>query len=395
VKQSGINAIVAVVFFLWSTAGLAAAPPLQTQQFVGSFGCKSSYCHGGAGEHNGQNRTWVQQDYHTRAYAILVSARSTRMVEALANARSAQGADVSDLSNGATASTSCTVCHSPLHAAVTSGSASLTNKADLDNGVSCENCHGAAGKWLRSHTRRDWTYPMRVGAGMHDLRNFYVRANTCVACHQNIDPELRAAGHPLLTFELDRQSREEPPHWKDEDPLNGPRLWLVGQAVALREVSWKLTQSTATDPELAAQWNALMWLLGAAGRSELARPVENPDVALAASAQQQADSIARQASGARWDRARAASLLQTLVAIKPELDNSTTVSSDQSYQRALRLVLALDCLARASYRQAYPTGAAAALRVLWEDVRNSANFDHGKFAADLVTFGGTMKAVPY
>ena len=41
---------------------------------------------------------------------------------------------------------------------------------------------------------------MRVGAGMRDLRNFYVRANTCVACHQNVDQELRTAGHPLLTF---------------------------------------------------------------------------------------------------------------------------------------------------------------------------------------------------
>jgi hypothetical protein len=236
---------------------------------------------------------------------------------------------------------------------------------------------------------------MRVGAGMRDLRNFYVRANTCVACHQNVDQELRAAGHPLLTFELDRQSRAEPPHWREDDPWNGPRLWLVGQAVALREASWKLRQSQGADPELAAQWSALVWLLGETGLSEFGRPPENPDVTLAASTEQRADSVARQASAKRWDQTRVTSLLQTLASTKSESDNSTTISPEQSFQRALRLVLALDCLAHTAYRQAYPAGAADSLRVLWEDVRNSANFERDKFAADLATFGATINPPPY
>lgn len=382
-KKSGSRVrIAALALFLGCSATLGAAP-LQAQQFVGSVGCKSSYCHGGGGEKQGQYLTWVRQDYHTRAYAILVSARSSRMAEALG------------LKEGAAASEKCTVCHSPMHPVSPGGSPDLTNKAYLDEAVSCENCHGAAGSWLRSHTRRDWTYPMRVGAGMRDLRNFYVRANTCVACHQNVDQELRTAGHPLLTFELDRQSRSEPPHWKEDDPWNGPRLWLVGQAVALREVSWKLRQSQGADPELAAQWSALAWLLGETGLSEFGRQPENLDVALAASTEQRADLVARQASAHRWDRNRLTSLLQTLAATKSEFDNSTTISPEQSFQRALRLVLALDCLAHTAYRQAYPAAATDSLRVLWEDVRNSANFERRKFAADLATFGATIKAAPY
>ena len=102
-------------------------------------------------------------------------------------------------------------------------------------------------QWLRGHTRKDWTYATRVGAGMRDLRNFYVRANTCVACHQNLDADLLAAGHPELTFELDGQSVAEPKHWRDEDPWSGPRAWLVGQAVALREMSWALANSETPD----------------------------------------------------------------------------------------------------------------------------------------------------
>jgi hypothetical protein len=89
------------------------------------------------------------------------------------------------------------------------------------------------------------------------------------------------------------------------------------------------------------------------------------------------------------------SLLQTLASTKSESDNSTTISPEQSFQRALRLVLALDCLAHTAYRQAYPAGAADSLRVLWEDVRNSANFERDKFAADLATFGATINPPPY
>src|SRR6185503_16716196 len=93
--------------------------------------------------------------------------------------------------------------------------ARLTATADQREGVSCESCHGAAEPWLRGHTRPDWTYATRVGAGMRDLKRFYVRANTCVACHQNVDGDIAAAGHPELFFELNTQSTNEPKHWHD------------------------------------------------------------------------------------------------------------------------------------------------------------------------------------
>jgi hypothetical protein len=394
-RRGGLEQLCALALVGASANGVSGAQEKisspNVSQFVGSVGCKSSYCHGGGGESKGQYLTWVQRDYHTRAYAILVSARSTRMAEAL-------GLEDGDASK----SEKCTVCHSPMRTLPPAELSSLTSKGSLDDAVSCENCHGAAANWQRSHTRHDWTYSMRVGAGMRDLRNLYVRANTCVACHQNVRLNVREAGHPLLTFELDRQSVQEPRHWPQEDLLSGPRAWLVGQAVALREVSWALADSKRAqrdDPQLAAQWNALAWLLAkiTANQTQLGAvspPVENPDATVASNTQEQANALARQATALRWDQTRVSSALQTMTATQPEFQHLATFPPELAYQRALRLVLALNCLDWAAEHGSPSTGATEALRVLWEDVRNSANFQPAQFAADLATFCATMKGGP-
>ncbi len=85
----------------------------------------------------------------------------------------------------------CTICHAPLADVPESHLASTANPTE---GVSCESCHNGAGAWLRGHTRPDWTYSERIHAGLRDLRSAYVRANTCVACHQVLDPALLKAG---------------------------------------------------------------------------------------------------------------------------------------------------------------------------------------------------------
>jgi len=231
-----------------SPAAELEVAPVKGGQFVGVAGCKSSSCHGGAGEKHNQYLTWVQKDFHARSYAILTDARSARIAETLAIPAAQE-------------SSRCTVCHSPFHSVA---GARLMPTARPDEGVSCESCHSAGEPWLRGHTRKDWTYAMRVTAGMRDLRSFYVRGNTCVACHQNLDPDIIKAGHPELTFELDGQSVAEPKHWRDDDPSSGLRAWFVGQAVALREMSWDLSKSETPDAEAVARWKGLAWLLAKA-----------------------------------------------------------------------------------------------------------------------------------
>ncbi len=327
----------AAIYLAGISGAEVIAAPLQNDRFIGAAGCKSSSCHGGAGEKRDQYLTWVKQDFHSRAYAVLVNARSARMAETL-------------LLPAAQTSARCTICHSPLQSVAPS---LLMKTAQPDEGVSCENCHGAASQWLRGHTRRDWIYATCVGAGMRDLRNFYVRANTCVACHQNLDADLLAAGHPELTFELDGQSVAEPKHWRDEDPWSGPRAWLVGQAVALREMSWALANSETPDGEALSRWSGLVWLLAKTTASQTRLQVIDPPGATAnratfAITQKQADLLARQAAAIPWDNQRAPKMLRAVAATESEFVVSPAISPELLFRRARRLVLALDRLSRAT-----------------------------------------------
>jgi hypothetical protein len=359
------------------------AAPLRTDQFVGSAGCKSSSCHGGAGEKHSQYLTWVKQDFHSRAYAVLVDARSARMAETLALP-------------AAQTSVRCTVCHSPLQSVAPSR---LTKTAQPDEGVSCENCHGAASQWLRGHTRKDWTYATCVGAGMHDLRNVYVRANTCVTCHQNLDADLLAAGHPELTFELDGQSVAEPKHWRDEDPWSGPRAWLVGQAVALREMSWALANSETPDADATARWSALVWLLAKTTANQTWLPAIDPPGAAASRAifsmtQKQADLLARQAAAISWNDRRAAAMLSEVVSTESDFAVSPSTPPELLFRRAQRLVLALDRLWHGVIPRIVASATNSALSALFEDVRARPDFQPAKFAADLASFRATIERGP-
>jgi Cytochrome c554 and c-prime len=372
--------VVVAVSLSWNSAGASAAQ-LQTDQFVGAIGCKSSSCHGGAGEKRSQYLTWSQQDFHARSYAILINARSARIAESLSLP-------------AAQTSNRCTVCHSPFQSVLPGR---LASTAHADEGVSCESCHNAAGPWLRGHTRTDWTYAMRLSAGMRDLRSFYVRANTCVACHQNIDADIVKAGHPELMFELDGQSVAEPEHWRDDDAASGPRAWLVGQAVALREMSWKLAKHDAPDAETNSQWDAVHWLLAKVTMNQTRLPTidapgGNTDRGTFSVAQEQADSLARQAAAIPWDNRRTATMLQAVMTTESEFVAPSMASTALQSRRAARLVIAIDRLSHA-LNDKFPSDADIALNTLHEDVR-AIPFQPAKFAADLANFRTTIKRAP-
>jgi hypothetical protein len=363
-----------------SYATEAKATPMRAGQFVGAIGCKSSSCHGGAGEKRSQYLTWSQQDFHVKAYAILTNARSARIAESLS------------LSSAQT-SNRCTTCHSPFQSVPP---LRLAFTAHADEGVSCESCHNAAEPWLRGHTRSDWTYAMRVSAGMRDLRSLYARANTCVACHQNIDADMIKAGHPELVFELDGQSVAEPKHWRDE-PASGPRAWLVGQAVALREVSWALSKSEKRDENALATCDGLTWILAKATANQtrwpiISAPGENPDRTSFVSLRDQADSLARRAAAISWNQNFAPTLLRDLAASDPEFVVSNDASAEILFYRAGRLVRALDRLSVATDTQ---KAKSAQLARLFEDVRTRDNFQPALFAEHLRSFRGTLgQALP-
>jgi hypothetical protein len=364
-----------VAFALITTNALAAEvrqARTDGAEFVGATGCQSSSCHGGAGEKRSQYITWLRHDFHTKAYAILGNARSARIAETVGGGEPATNAR-------------CTVCHAPFQTIAQTRFASAVR---VDEGVSCESCHGAAGPWLRGHTRPDWTYATRVTAGMHDLRNLYVRANACVACHQNVDHDILQAGHPALVFELDSQSINQPKHWKDEDSTSGLRSWLTGQAVALREAAWHSRSDSDPAPDAQETSLALAWLLARVTLSDPNLPkVLEPDSSDLEPVQKQADELARRAPSWNANAESARTILRGLAETDSEFASGKIGPGESGRYRAKRLALALDRLTAALNQNE-----GAALKIekelngLREDVRAPDHFDPARFAEHLRAF---------
>ena len=68
---------------LIASAELSAAELDTPANFLGSLSCSSASCHGGAVTNKDQYLVWSRQDYHSRAYATLTTARSKRLAEVL------------------------------------------------------------------------------------------------------------------------------------------------------------------------------------------------------------------------------------------------------------------------------------------------------------------------
>jgi hypothetical protein len=351
--------------------GFAAARGAEaTAKFLGANSCASSSCHGGGGANQNQYLVWSLKDYHSqRPVATLTTARSLQIANAL---------QIKD----PTTDPRCTTCHAPLLEVP----APLRGSGfQVSEGVSCESCHGPAENWLRGHTRTDWTRADRTAAGMRDLENLYVRANTCVACHQVVTTSLLQAGHPELIFELDGQSVAEPKHWRAEKNGNGCQAWLVGQAVALRELSWQLAQEPQPDAQLATRQEALLWLMrkvSAIGFWSEPAPSNAPLTARAA--EKWADDLARVAA-ANWTEENSRQALNILAGTSAEFQN---ISENLAARRAERLVLALDRLLAAPAN----SPADAALNRLFKLAQSVPDFQADQFAAALKDFSKAVNA---
>ncbi len=334
---------------------------LANLKFVGAQSCASTSCHGG-GLGKDQAVTYAKKDQHAVAYGLVAKGTSLRMAESL---------KIGDPSTSAR----CNICHSPMQGVVPDR---LVKDLHADKGVSCEACHGAADLWLRFHTRPDVTYQQSVAAGMRDLNDLYTRANTCVACHLNIDEDLRKAGHPELHFELDGQTLAQPPHYRDERPSIGLRSWLTGQAAALREISWKLT--TKPEADLTARWKGLVWLLRKteAGKKEL------PESGDFAAMQSAADQLARTAAKGLWAKEATTKQLRDYISSSPEFADPKA-DKNEMRRRAEVLIPSIDRLWRALKKEGKldPVAFEPALAVASDLASEASDFEPVKFARAL------------
>ncbi|HEY5346483.1 MAG TPA: multiheme c-type cytochrome [Verrucomicrobiae bacterium] len=353
----------------------ADTPP----KFLGANSCADSSCHGGGGQNQNQFLVWSLKDFHSqRPAATLTTARAKQIADAL---------QIKD----ATADARCTTCHAPLHDVPEN---LRGEDFKVSEGVSCESCHGPAENWIRSHTRTDYTHADRTATGMRDLQNLYVRANTCVACHQNVDADILKAGHPELIFELDGQSVAEPKHWSADKNGNGAQAWLVGQAVALREMSWQLAKETSPTENQENRWLALVWVLKQIDGADASLPADVRDsMGTHASNQKWADQLAHAAANIEWTSALSRKCLNQLLD-KNHLGfgGDTDFSNEYQARRAERLVLALDRLVAALPELKNNEPVQASLNQLFKLAQSIPDFDPKQFADALEKFSAAVNA---
>lgn len=199
--------------------------------------CANSLCHGSISEWKGsdvlQNEyvTWSRLDKHARAYQVLLDERSRKI------------ANKFGLRTPAHESKQCLDCHAHNVPAERRG-----ERFKLADGVTCEACHGPAGRWLATHVEPGATHAANVAHGLYPAERSRERAQLCLSCHWGnadkfVNHRLMAAGHPRLSFELDTFSSIEPAHVRiDRDyqqrkqVWDGVKTWAVGQALAVSQM---------------------------------------------------------------------------------------------------------------------------------------------------------------
>jgi hypothetical protein len=240
-----------------------AAP--ESGRYLGAASCASTACHRqsqqpltpgssptrGEGSSKGCEFTiWMNRDKHARAYQVLFDERSRwieRNLKQLADAKDAHPEQ----------NVLCLKCHA-IQAAEGQRGATFA----IEDGVSCERCHGPAERWLTQHYLPEWKRKgaqQKIELGMWPTKDLVVRAQLCAECHvgsadAEVNHDLLAAGHPRINnFELANHLAMLPPHWSQRDekaryPDFEARVWFVGQVVSAR-ASLELLEKRAGDIE--------------------------------------------------------------------------------------------------------------------------------------------------
>jgi Cytochrome c554 and c-prime len=242
-------------------------------KYLGNASCAGAKCHTAdkATEQSGrligdENNIWDSGDPHQHAWDSLDKGYVRKRPDGTTYKTADMLAKLKI--DDATASAKCLTCHATNAPADQRG-----DKFRLQTGVSCEACHGPAEKYNDPHAKAGWTDQKRkeIGAqglfdqfGLVDTSNLAARANTCVACHLQIDKELVDAGHPPLKYDQYAYNTIIYKYYKyyDANPDNNndanPDLthWVDPSGVAFTAKLWATGLAAARD---AAKANAQQW----------------------------------------------------------------------------------------------------------------------------------------
>ncbi len=217
------------------TAAADTPVPLVDKEIhMGIATCAGSTCHGAVQAWQGvqvlQNEfiTWQRKDQHAKAYQVLLNERSKRIAKNL-GLEAAHTAKV------------CLDCH-----ADNVPQERRHRTFQISDGVTCEACHGGAGRWIGTHIAADATHQKNIANGLYPTANPKDRAKLCLSCHfgdenRFVNHRIMGAGHPRMSFELDTFTALQPAHYrvdadyrKRKGSWNGVQTWAIGQAMALQ-----------------------------------------------------------------------------------------------------------------------------------------------------------------
>jgi len=247
IERAGTVAL-AVVAFVIAVTGAASAettapsapatlPYHATDKSMGVVNCANSLCHGSVQPIKESNVlqteyvTWSRVDKHARSYRALFNEQSLRIARNLGLAKPPNEEKL------------CLDCHAHNVPVALRG-----ERFKFDDGVSCEACHGPAGRWLESHVQDGATHADNLKAGLYPTADPVARARLCLSCHfGNADRfathRIMGAGHPRMAFELDTFTAVEPAHFKPDTDWekrkqmwDGVKVWAIGQALIVSEM---------------------------------------------------------------------------------------------------------------------------------------------------------------
>jgi hypothetical protein len=221
-------------------------PAAARYELRGAGSCAAAACHNGngqPGDKGSEYTTWVLRDPHSHAFEVLYGEKS-RQIEK--NRQHPPGVKEDHPESDPL----CLNCHVlPGIEPTADGGERLPRRRlfALEDGVSCEACHGAAGGWLTQHYTAAWrdrTPEQKTAEGMTNTKDLRVRAELCVRCHVgagdiDVNHDLIAAGHPRLAFEYAAFHANLPKHWDARKDKQGrpdfeARQWALGQIVSSR-----------------------------------------------------------------------------------------------------------------------------------------------------------------
>jgi hypothetical protein len=228
-----------------------------------------------------------KRDKHGSAYENLEKSKLAKEM-----GRRLGNLDVTDRKTG------CLGCHSASVEEVNHRQQGKAFKAS--DGVSCENCHGAAGDWVGPHftdpTWREKSPKEKAERGMTDLRDPVLQSSKCLSCHVGsvaegkvVTHEMYAVGHPPLpSIEVSRFADEmrhwwlikEKPESKDDlkllkgNEFERSRLSLVAASIALKTAMTQIVEESGVEqpPAPGESWPDYARFDCASCHHELQRP---------------------------------------------------------------------------------------------------------------------------